>query len=312
MGNQATGFITIVGRPNVGKSTLLNGLLGEKVAIVSPKPQTTRDRIRGIRTDATSQLVFIDTPGIHKPLKALNRAMVEAAVSTLAEVDVVVLVISAPEQLKSISPDAPADGSGQSVPPADAHVLEFVREAAKPAVLVINKTDKLSDKRLLLPIMELWQRAHPFTSLVPCSALLKEGFERLLGELVPLVPVGPKHYDDDIYTDRSLRFLAAETIREKLFFNTEQEIPYSLVVEIERFERRRALTVIEALIHVERPGQKAVVIGKGGVMLKRIGTAARADLEDLIGHQVLLNLHVRIERNWSTRKTMLRRFGYLE
>jgi GTP-binding protein Era len=327
-----SGFVTIVGRPNVGKSTLLNALLGEKVAIVTPKPQTTRDRIAGIHTDDRSQIVFLDTPGIHKPFKRLNTALVERAVATLSEVDVVLLMIDATEQGGLATPPASAaagpaaadsgDGApgapgAPGVPEGDRHVLEHVANAGKPSILLVNKVDRLRDKSALLPIIDTWRRAHAFVAVVPLSALSGDNLTAVLEETRRLLPEGPYYYDADLYTDRSTRFLVAELIREKVTLRTEKEIPYAVAVEVERFAaadpaKGRQLTEIDAVIHVERDTQKGILIGKGGAMLKRIGTEARADIERLVGHKVVLRLFVRVEAEWSEKQKGLKRFGYVD
>jgi len=316
-----SGFVTIVGRPNVGKSTLLNALLGEKVAIVTPKPQTTRDRIAGIHTDDRSQIVFLDTPGIHKPFKKLNAALVERAVATLAEVDVVLFMVDATEQSATAAPasapEAPAAAATTGIPEGDRHVLEHVASAGKPAILLVNKVDRLRDKAALLPIIDAWRRAHGFAAVVPLSALSGDNLGAVLDETRRLLPEGPYYYDADLYTDRSTRFLVAELIREKVTLRTEKEIPYAVAVEVERFQAAdpaagRQLTEIDAVIHVERDTQKGILIGKGGAMLKRIGSEARADIERLLGHKVMLRLLVRVEPEWTEKQKGLKRFGYVD
>ena len=300
-----SGFVTLVGRPNVGKSTLLNRLLGEKVAIVTPKPQTTRDRIRGIRTDAESQIVFIDTPGIHKPFKKLNRAMVDRAVFALQDVDVVALLVDVTQQLF-------ADDGGGAIPEADAHVLRAVAAAATPTILVLNKIDRLREKQKLLPVLARWKEAFSFAALVPLSALSGEGTEGFLEEVLPLLPEGPHYYGEDELTDRSTRFLVSEIIREKLILATEREIPYAVAVEVESLKRGPRSTTIQAVIHVERESQKGIVIGKKGAMLKWVGTEARLEIEELLRSKVGLTLFVRVEPFWTERKRGLKRFGYVD
>lgn len=305
-GEFRSGFVTIVGQPNVGKSTLLNALMGEKIAIVTPKPQTTRDRILGIRTDAGAQVVFLDTPGIHKPLRALNKAMVERALATLLEVDAVLLTIDVRPQLAAVEQGA------KEIPEEDRYVVERVREAAKPTVLLVNKIDTVPDKRLLLPVIDLWKDVLPFRGIVPISAREEEGLGRVMKEVVDFLPAGPKLYEDDALTDRSMRFLVAESIREKVFLLTSQEVPYSVAVEVEKFVRKPRITDIGAVIHVERESQKGILIGKGAAMLKKIGTQARVDIEERLGQKVMLSLLVRVEPDWSERRNTLRRFGYMD
>ncbi len=295
-----SGFVTVIGRPNVGKSTLLNALVGQRLAIVTPKPQTTRDRILGIRTDDESQILFLDTPGIHEARRALNRAMVERALATLLEVDVVLFMVDAERQVRAAG----------SVDAADAHVLDRVAAVGKPTLLVLNKVDRVADKPLLLPVIEAFQQRHPFVAAVPISALRHDGLEPLLAEIRTQLPEGPAYYDADTLTDRPLRFLVAETIREKVIVETREELPYSAAVSITAFQEEADIVRIEATIHVERAGQKAIVIGQGGQMLKRIGTAARHDIEELVGRRVALHLFVRIEPDWTRQERALRKLGY--
>lgn len=300
-----SGFVTIVGPPNVGKSTLLNAILGQKIAIVTSKPQTTRDRILGVHTEERGQLVFLDTPGIHKPFKALNRAMVERAIATLDEVDVVLLVADATAQVPSIAEHG-------AIPAADQRVIGHVRETGKPTILALNKIDRVRSKEQLLPVIAAWQEALPLAAVVPVSALQGVGLDGVLDELFKLLVVGPAYYDPDTLTDRSTRFLVSEAIREKLMRHTGKEIPYSVAVEVERFEELRRVVAIDTVVHVERDSQKAVVIGKGGAMLKRVGSEARADIEELLGRKVMLRIFVRVEPHWSERRRGLRRFGYVD
>ena len=300
-----SGFVTLVGRPNVGKSTLLNHLLGEKVAIVTPKPQTTRDRIHGIRTDEQSQIVFVDTPGIHKPMKKLNRTMVDRAISALQDVDVIAFLLDATQQ-------SALQHENGALPPGDVHILERVAATATPTILIVNKVDLLADKRQLLPIIAGWQAAHPFVAIVPLSALKGTGTDALLKELLALLPEGPHYYGDDELTDRSTRFLVAEIIREKLILSTKREIPYAVAVEVEQLKRHKSCTAVQAVIHVERESQKGIVIGKQGSMLKRIGTEARRDIEELLRRKVNLKLFVRVEPDWTQRNKGLKRFGYAD
>lgn len=339
-GGFRSGYVTIVGRPNVGKSTLVNAILGQKVAIVTPKPQTTRDRIHGIRTDATSQIVFVDTPGIHKPFKKLNQAMVDRAVAALQDVDVVCFMIDAAEQRTAVpasadrapadrapadrasaegAADGAADGEAETaqpragLPAGDVHVLEHVERAAKPTLLLINKVDRIRPKSALLPIIAAWKDAFPFAAVVPLSALGGENVSRVIDEIVGRLPEGPLYFDEDQITDRTERFLVAEIVREKVTLRTEKEIPYAIAVEIERWQDHAdRFTEIHAVIHVERDSQKGIVIGKGGVMLKSIGIDARQDIERLLGHKVMLKLFVHVEPEWSEKNRDLKRFGYVD
>jgi len=302
-----TGLVTLLGPPNVGKSTLINALLGEKVAIVTNKPQTTRDRILGIRTDADSQVLFLDTPGIHKATKALNRAMVARAIATLDEVDAVVVMVDAANLARLVEKGRPADPSDE-----ERIVLDHVRAAAKPAILLLNKVDRIATKESLLPVIDRWKDGLPFHAIVPISALTGVGLEAVMTEILALLPAGEPLYDESLYTDRSLRFLVAETVREKLTELLSQELPYAAAVEIESYKEGPRLITIHAVIHVERDGQKAIVIGKGGAMLKQIGMAARPEIEALVEKKVMLKLFVRVEPGWSEQRRTLRRFGYVD
>ena len=290
-----SGVVSLVGRPNAGKSTWLNRLVGQKVAIVSDKPQTTRHRIIGVRNGPDGQIVFIDTPGIHKPLHRMNQRMVDAAIDTLKEVDVAVLVVDA-----TLKP-----GGG------DAFVLDVIRRAGTATVLVLNKID-LVDKPRLLPLMQHYAAALPFTAIVPVSAVTGEGEGPLLHEIFGALPDGDPLYPEDYLTDQSQRTLAAELVREKVLHHTRDELPYSTGVLIDRFEeadREGGLTRIFASILVDQPSQKPIVVGKGGDMIKRIGTEARRDLEEMLGGRVYLELHVKVRADWRDDERVLNEMG---
>jgi GTP-binding protein Era len=292
-----SGFIAIAGPPNVGKSTFLNQVLGFKLAITSDKPQTTRHRLLGIYNQPGLQAVFLDTPGLHDARDALNKVLMDTALSTLSEVDAVLFV---------------ADVSKKGMA-ASAQVAKLVNQAKKPTVLALNKIDLLPDKKALLPLLQEADSWGNFASLVPISALKGKGTKRITKELAQVLPQGDPIFPEDMLTDLSMRFLAAELVREKVFRLTEQEIPYSCAVTVEEFlepAHPGAVTAISATIHVERPGQKAIVIGKQGALLKRIGTSARKDLETLVGGQVYLDLFVRVEPKWSRQPKGLRKLGY--
>jgi GTP-binding protein Era len=287
------GFVSIIGRPNVGKSTLLNAIIGEKIVITSDKPQTTRNRIQGIHNIPGGQIVFIDTPGIHKSKSRLNRGMVDVAMSAISGVDLLLLVVDA---------SAPVD---------DAFVSEILKGVKTPVVLVINKIDLLKDKGRVLEKIAAYSRLHPFREVVPISAGTGNGVERLVGAITAYIPEGPALFPDDILTDMPERFICGEMIREKVFRLTQKEIPYSTAVEVEAFtEREDGLITISASIILERDTQKGIVIGKRGEMLKRIGTQARHDIERLLGTKVFLELFVKVVDNWSERTSKLREFGY--
>ena len=290
-----SGFIAIIGAPNVGKSTLLNQLLGQKIAITSEKPQTTRHRILGVAHLPGAQLVFLDTPGIHRARGPLNVRMVEVALKVLGDVDLIVFIIDA----------ASADNASEEI------ILESLKKRDLPVILAINKVD-LVKKGKLLPLMEEWDAAYPFQTIVPISALNGTQIDELVKEMVALLPEGPKYYPEENITDMPERFIAAEMIREKVFRLTEQEIPYGVAVTVESFKERpgKNLVDIMATIHVERESQKPMIIGKGGKMLKRIGEQARIDIEQMVGRKVFLKLWVRVQKKWTRDAAAIRRFGY--
>jgi GTP-binding protein Era len=294
-GEFKSGFISLIGRPNVGKSTLLNLLLGEKIAIISDKPQTTRNRILGIKNHPGGQIILLDTPGIHRARSGLNQSMVKVALATYKEVDGVCFMIEA---------DDPDNDENH-------FILETLNKVEKPVFLVINKID-LIPKGGLLPIMERYSRLRPFAQIIPISALLGDGAEVLLGELLKVLPEGPKLFPEDMITDLPERFLAAELIREKVFQLTRAEIPHATAVAVEDFKEREGknLIVIEATIQVERESQKRILIGGNGQMLKEIGRLARQEIEALLGAKVYLELWVKVEKNWREDHRALRRLGY--
>jgi GTP-binding protein Era len=282
--------VVIVGRPNVGKSTLLNALVGAKVSITTPKPQTTRNRVAGIRTLPGAQLVFLDTPGMHTAHSPFNRRLVQIARDSLAEADVVLIVLDATAGL------TPADGA----------LLDDALAASPRVVFAINKIDRVA-KPKLLPVLATLGARWPGRPIVPVSATKGIQLEALLGELVALLPHGEARFEADEYTTASVRFLAQELIREQVFLATEQEIPYGSAVVVEQYEEdaERNLVVIHATLLVERPGHKAMVIGKGGERLKAIGQAARLGIEALVGRRVYLELFVRAEPGWFRRRDRL-------
>jgi GTP-binding protein Era len=294
-GGFKSGFISLIGRPNVGKSTLLNLLLGEKIAIISDKPQTTRNRILGIKNHPAGQIIFLDTPGIHRARSRLNQSMVKAALETYNEVDGVCFMIEA---------DHPDNEEND-------FILETLHKVEKPVFLVINKID-LIPKTELLPIMERYSRLRWFFQIIPISALLGDGAEVLLGELLKVLPEGPRLFPEDMITDLPERFLVAELIREKVFQLTREEIPYATAVAVEDFKEReeKNLIVIRATIQVERESQKGILIGERGKMLKEIGRLAREEIEALLGAKVFLELWVKVEKNWREDPRALRRLGY--
>ena len=290
-----SGFVAIVGAPNVGKSTLLNQMLGEKISITSKKPQTTRNRILGVVHRPSSQLVFIDTPGIHKAKRPLNVRIVDAALSALGNVDIVLVMVDV------ANPD----------PDSEAFLVTKLKKFKTPVVIVLNKID-LVKKPALLTIMDNWAKAYSFEAIIPISAILGAQVEELLEAMEALLPKGPPFFPEETLTDLPERFIAAEMIREKVFRLTGQEIPYSTAVTIESFSEKKkgSLVKIHATIHVERASQKGMIIGKNGNMLKMIGTEARKEIERMVGTRVFLKLFVRVHKNWSKDTKALRRFGY--
>jgi GTP-binding protein Era len=289
-----SGFIAIIGRPNVGKSTLMNCLLGEKISIISDKPQTTRNRIRGILTLPDAQLVFLDTPGIHKPLHKMNEIMVNTAIGTYKEVDVIMLLVEATER----------PGAG------DRFIIETLAKITTPVFLVINKVDLIAKERLLPLIQEL-SGLYPFAEIIPVSALKKD-LGGLVDAILKRLPQGPKYFPDDQLTDQPERFVVTEIIREKIFELTKEEIPYSTAVMIEQMKEEPNLTTIHAMIYVDRDSQKGIVIGKNGALLKEIGTRARLDAEKLLGVKVFLQLWVKVKKGWRDDDRMLRNVGIIE
>ncbi len=288
-----SGYVALIGRPNVGKSTLLNTVLGEKVAIVTPKPQTTRNRITGIKTLPDAQIIFIDTPGIHKPRQKLGEAMNRVAYESLEEVDIVLLMVE---------PEAPGSG--------DLFVLERIKPVDKPVFLLINKVD-IVKKPEVLPIIEAYSKLHPFREIIPLSALKRNGIDELIGTIIKYLPEGPKLYPNDIVTDQMERFMASEIIREKVIEATMEEVPYSAAVEVEEWsEREDGVVFIRANIYIEREGQKGIIIGKQGLRLKSIGSKARHDIESLLGTRVFLELWIKIRKDWRSDERILRELGF--
>ena len=291
------GFVAIVGRPNVGKSTLMNRLLGEKVSIVSPRPQTTRTRIMGIKSLPEAQVIFLDTPGIHKAGGYFHRVMVKAAIHTLEEADEVLWIVEAADPLSS----------------DDTHILETLRPIKAPILVAINKVD-LIEKERLLPTIDRFRSLLTCAEIVPISATRGDNVDILESLLIHYLPEGPPLYPLDELTDRPERFIIAELIREKIFHLVYQEVPYSVAVEVEQVKVRegRDLTDVEATIYVEKDSQKAIVIGRGGAMLKKIGERARPEIEALLGMQVFLKLWVKVRPGWQKDDEALKRFGYLQ
>ena len=282
-----SGFVSIIGRPNAGKSTLLNALVGEKLAIVTRKPQTTRNRIQGIVNverkgkRPAGQIVLVDTPGVHKPINSLNRRMMKEVYDALEGCDLLLLIVDAHAKF----------GTG------DQFVLDIAKKAGQPAFLLLNKIDAL-EKQKLLPLIEQYRALHDFADVIPISALKREGLDMLLDAVVKALPEGPRYFPKDQITDQPERFLVAELIREQVLLATEQEVPYATTVLIEQYEEGARLTRIAAAIYCERDGQKAILIGKQGANLKKIGTAARLQIQALLNTKVFLELFVKVRAGW--------------
>ncbi len=299
-GNVRSGMVAIVGPPNAGKSTLMNHFLGQKISIVSHKPQTTRNRILGVVNGEDYQIVLLDTPGLHKARQPLNREMVRIAMESLKEVDAILYMIDVslplPEKIEQEK---------------NRELLEQMDGVVAPVFLILNKVDLL-DKEQLLPMIKRYSEMYPFHAVMPLSALTGEGTTKVIEELLAILPLGPRYFPEDIPTDVSERFLVAEIVREKVFLQTGQEIPYSSAVTIESFQEddKKQMTTIHATIVLERNSQKGIVIGKGGKKLKSIGIAARKDIEKMLGQKVLLKLWVKVRKNWSKDERFLKELGF--
>ncbi|WP_264738585.1 GTPase Era [Cytobacillus firmus] len=292
-----SGFISIIGRPNVGKSTFLNRVIGQKIAIMSDKPQTTRNKVQGVLTTNDAQFIFIDTPGIHKPKHKLGDFMMKVAQNTLKEVDVILFMVNAQEGF----------GRGEEF------ILEKFQSVRTPIFLVINKIDQVHPDELL-KIIESYKEKYEFSEIIPISALEGNNVETLLGQIKEYIPEGPQFYPADQVTDHPERFIVSELIREKALHLTREEIPHSLAVTIDKMERREDKDVVHvmATIIVERDSQKGIVIGKQGKMLKEIGKRARVDIENLLGSKVFLELWVKVQKDWRNKMSQLRDFGFRE
>jgi GTP-binding protein Era len=289
-----SGFVAVIGRPNVGKSTLVNSLIGQKIAIMSDKPQTTRNKILCVLNLSDAQILFIDTPGIHKPRHKLGEYMVRTAENTLREVDVILFVVDVTEEM----------GAGEQ------YILERLAAVSTPVVLVINKIDKIARPQVL-PVIERYAGQHAFAAIVPISALEHTNLENLVTEIKKHLPSGPKYYPDDMITDQPERLLIAELIREKVLHLTREEIPHAIAVDIEEIlTRSNDDLYVRAVVYVERESQKRIVIGAGGQVLKEAGRLARLDIENLLGSKTYLDLWVKVKKDWRNRDGILRTFGY--
>jgi len=283
-----SGFVCILGRPNAGKSTLLNALVGEKLAIISPKPQTTRNRIQGIihlpeqGERPGAQIVLIDTPGVHKPDSSLGRRMMAEVREALEGCDLVLVIVDVTRPFT----------------PADEFVLKTAKQARTPLYLLLNKIDLLRDKSKLLPIIEEYRKLQDFKEVIPLSALKRDGLDLLLKQVVSALPPGPKYFPEDQVTDQPARFMVAELVREQVLLDTKEEVPHATTVVVEQFEESARLTRLSAVIYCERESQKAILVGKGGLMLKKIGTGARLQMERMLGTKVFLELFVKVQPGW--------------
>lgn len=284
-----SGFVSILGRPNAGKSTLLNALVGFKVAIVANKPQTTRTSIQGVLTTAEAQVVFIDTPGIHKAESAIQKRMMDAVRDALNERDLLLYLAAATERFTE----------------ADRHALTLLGKSEAPAILVLNKTDLLKQQEVVLPLIDQYRQLHDFVDYIPISALRGSNLDALRAAIISRMPEGPRYFPEDHVTDQPERFIASELIREKILQATGQEVPHSVAVLIDKWEEAPNITRIYATIFVEREGQKGIIIGQGGQMLKQIGTQARQDMENLFGVRIFLQLHIKVQPNWREKPAFL-------
>ena len=291
------GFVALAGKPNVGKSTILNNILGTKLSIVSPKPQTTRMRILGVKHDKDAQIIFLDTPGVQKGKDLLTQSVMESAVGSINEADVIVFII---------------DDRGWTK--EDDEIFDnYIKPLGKPTILVINKVDKIKDKRLLLPLIEKVSQKYNFVEIIPMSATKGDNLFKLVDTLKKYLPVSPPLYPEDQISDLPLKFFVAEIIREKVFHNTSKEIPYSVAVEVESIEEgkfNKNLLIIRATIYVERDNHKKIIIGKKGQMLKKIGKEAREELEYLLGKKIHLELWVKVKPRWKEDLRLLKDLGY--
>lgn len=290
-----SGFISIIGRPNAGKSTLMNAILGEKVAIMSPKPQTTRDNVQGIFTRADAQLVFIDTPGIHKPHHQLGKNLNRSAYNAIAEADINYLITDATQ----------AFGSG------DEFLLSRIENSEVPCFLILNKIDLIS-KEKMIQLLNDWQSRYDFAEIIPISALNKENIEQLLEVTKSYLQEGPQYFPDDMISDHGEQFQIAEIIREKVLYKSEEEVPHSVAVLVEHMEEKETSIHIQAMIIVERKSQKGILIGKQGAMIRNIRLAAQKELKEKLQKKVALELFVRVETNWRNRTSKLQQLGYIE
>lgn len=290
-----SGFVAIIGRPNVGKSTLMNQIVGQKIAIMSNKPQTTRNKIRAVYTSETGQIIFIDTPGVHKPKSKLGELMNDIVENTLREVDLILFLTDVSEKLG----------------PGDRFVIEKMQKTKTPVYLILNKIDKVHPEELL-PIIDHYRQLYPFKEIIPVSALKGNNVNTLIEQMVQQLPEGPQYYPTDQITDHPERFIIAELIREKVLHLTQEEVPHSVAVVVEHMQKREDSDAVYIYvgIYAERDSQKGILIGKQGSMLKEIGRRARFDIERLLGTRVFLELRVKVKKDWRNQDSLLRNFGF--
>ncbi len=291
-----SGFISIAGRPNVGKSTLLNAIIGEKIAIVSPKPQTTRNRIIGIKNVDDKQMVFIDTPGLHKPQNALGDFMMKTANENIRDTDIVILVVE------------PKD----TIAPIEQKVIDGIKAMGQNSILVINKVDTVKDKPLIMKTISVFSKAHDFDAVVPLSASRNKGVDILESELLKLIPEGVQYYPDDMVSDQPARVRVAEIIREKMLYLLSDEIPHGIAIDVTRYHEREDKDICDISVDIicERNSHKSIVIGKDGSMLKKIATEARIDIEDMLGSKINLKCWVRVKESWRENKYLMKNYGF--
>jgi GTPase len=287
------GFVTVIGRPNAGKSTLVNALVGRKVAIVSPRPQTTQTRVQGIVNRENGQIILVDTPGIHRATKALDRQMMQEVREALDGVDIVSLIVDAAREFSA----------------ADRYSVEWLKKFSGPAYLLLNKIDRVRKDRLL-PLIDRWRREHEFEEVFPISALRGDCTRELLESWIARLPENPPYFPVDQYTDQPERFLAAEIIRERAIALTREEVPHAIAVLVDNFEESEKLLRIRATIYVEREGHKGIIIGRGGSKMKEIGTAARKELEEILGAKIFLELHVKVQPNWRQNRAVVKQLDW--
>lgn len=293
MSDKKAGFVAIIGRPNVGKSTLMNALIGQKIAITSPKPQTTRNRIRTVYTDERGQIIFTDTPGMHKAKNKLGDYMMDAALMTLKDADVVLYLIE----------------SDPKIGPGDRHMIDMLKDIGTPVILCINKTDTINRDEVL-PVIDAFRREMDFDEIIPISALKKKGLEDLTDTIFKYLPESEQYYDEDTVTDQPVRQITSEIIREKILRLMSDEVPHGVCVMIEKMEYKPKIVNVDALIVCEKDSHKGMIIGKQGAMLKKIGSSARTDIEDLVQMPVNLKLWVKVKKDWRDSEYLLKNFGY--